>query len=281
MTGKTVVITGASSGIGLETARGLAARDARVVMVVRSRERAEAAIVEIRRTVPDARIEIVLADLYSLAEVRKAGAELRRIADRIDVLVNNAGMIHKTYERTVDGFERTFALNHLAAFLLTYELREVLAASTPARIVTVSSMGHKFARFAWDELATGWKGEISAYGASKLCNIWFAKEAARRMARHGVTSNALHPGTVGTNFGGTTGSVLFKYGIKLARPFLKTPEQGARTSVYLASSPDVATVTGEFFDKCKIVTPSRRARDDESARRLWELSERLTGVTWA
>ncbi len=273
----TIVITGASSGIGLETARGLAAQGARVIMVVRSRERGEAAIANIHATAPDAKLELVLADLYSLADVRKAGAELRRIAPRIDVLVNNAGMIHKTFELTPDGFERTFALNHLAAFLLTYELREVLA----GRIVTVSSMGHKVARFAWDDIATGWKGEIAAYGTSKLCNIWFAKEAARRMASHGVTSNALHPGTVASGFGSTTGSWLFKYGVVLARPFLKTPEQGARTSIYLASSPEVAGVTGEFFDLCKVVTPSRRARDAESARRLWDLSERLTGVTWS
>jgi NAD(P)-dependent dehydrogenase (short-subunit alcohol dehydrogenase family) len=281
MTGKTVAITGASGGIGLETARALAARGARIVMIVRSRERGEAAIATIRGTAPDANIELVLADLYSLADVRKAGAELRGKLDRLDVLVNNAGMIHKTRELTVDGFERTFALNHLAAFLLTYEVRELLAASTPARIVTVSSMGHNFARFDWDTLATGWKGEIAAYGTSKLCNIWFAKEAARRMAKHRVTSNALHPGTVGTNFGGTTGSALFKYGMKVVRRFLKTPEEGARTSVFLASSPEVAGVTGEFFDLCKVVTPSRRARDEASARRLWELSERLTGVTWA
>ena len=280
MTGKTVVITGASAGIGLETARGLAARGARIVMVVRSRERGEAAIADIRGTAPAASLELVLADLYSLDEVRRAGAELRGKLDRIDALVNNAGMIHKTHELTVDGFERTFALNHLAAFLLTYELREVLAASAPARVVTVSSMGHRFARFGWETIATGWHGEIAAYGTSKLCNIWFAKEAARRMAKHGVTSNALHPGTVGSNFGSTTGSVLFKYGVKLFKPFLKTTEQGARTSIYLASSPEVAGVTGEFFDLCKVVQPSRRARDGGSAGRLWELSERLTGTTW-
>jgi len=277
MIGKTVVITGASGGIGLETARGLAERGARVIMAVRSRERGEAAIANIRSTVPDARLELVLADLYSLAEIRAAGAELRGRLERVDALVNNAGMIHKTHELTVDGFERTFALNHLAAFQLTYELRDLLAGG---RVVTVSSQGHRFARFHWDDLATGWPGEIAAYGASKLCNIWFAKEAARRMASRGTTSNALHPGTVASNFGGATGSALFKYGMVIARPFLKTPAQGARTSVYLASSPEVAGVTGEFFNKCKIATPSRRARDEASARRLWELSEQLTGTTW-
>ncbi|MBA3538635.1 MAG: SDR family NAD(P)-dependent oxidoreductase, partial [Deltaproteobacteria bacterium] len=171
---KTVVVTGGSSGIGLETARALAARGARVVMVVRSKARGDAAIANIRTTAPDARVDLVLADLYSLAEVRRAGAELRAMCDRLDVLVNNAGLIHPTRELTGDGFERTFALNHLAAFLLTYELRELLAASAPARVVTVSSMGHMFARFDWDDLATmtRWKGETAVYGASKLCNIW-------------------------------------------------------------------------------------------------------------
>ena len=281
MTGKTVVITGASGGIGLETARGIALRGARIVMVVRSRERGEAAIADIRRTVPDAAIELVLADLYSLDAVRAAGAELRAKLERVDVLVNNAGMIHEAFDLTPDGFERTFALNHLAPFLLTYELRELLAAAAPARVVTVSSMGHRFARFTWESMATEWKGEIAAYGTSKLCNIWFAKEAARRMAPDRVTSNALHPGTVASGFGSTTGSWLFKHGAKLVRPFLKTTEEGARTSIYLASSPEVAATTGEFFDRCKVVAPSRRARDDASARRLWELSERLTGITWA
>jgi len=277
MRGKTVVITGASSGIGLETARALAAKGAAVTMVVRSRERGEAAIAEIRSGVPDARIDLVLADLYSLAEVRRAGAELRAKHPRIDVLVNNAGLIHRARELTVDGFEKTFALNHLAAFLLTYELKGVIA----DRVVTVSSAGHRYARFDWDDLEAmrHWKGEIGVYGASKLCNIWFAREAARRLPA-GVTSNALHPGPVATSFG-QSGSWLFKYGTRIVRPFLLTAAEGARTSVYLASSPEVSGVTGEYFAKCKVKQPSGRARDDASARRLWELSERLCGISWS
>lgn len=282
MKGKTCVITGASSGIGLETARALAAQGARVVMVVRSEQRGQDAIANIKATAPDGQLELVLADLYALAEVRKAGAELRTRCDRIDVLVNNAGLIHNQRELTVDGFERTFALNHLAGFLLTYELRELLAASAPARVVTVASYGHKFARFSWDELATmeHWKGETAVYGASKLCNIWFAKESARRLAAKRITSNALHPGAVASNFG-ASGSWLFKYGTKVIRPFLISVEKGARTSVYLASSPEVEGVTGEYFAKCKVKTPSRKARDDDSARKLWDLSEKLCGVTWS
>ncbi|CAN5866828.1 SDR family oxidoreductase [soil metagenome] len=282
MRGKTVVITGASSGIGLETARALAGQGAMVTMVVRNRERGEAAIANIRGTVPDAQVDLVLADLYSLSEVRQAGAELRAKLDRLDVLVNNAGLIHPTRELTVDGFERTFALNHLAAFLITYELRELLAASAPSRIVTVSSQGHRFSRFSWDDLATmnQWKGEAAVYGTSKLCNIWFARESARRMAARRVTSNALHPGAVASNFG-QSGSWLFKYGTRLLKRLLLTPEQGADTSVYLASSPEVAGVTGQYFIKRKVVQPSRRARDDADAHTLWELSERLCGVSWS
>jgi NAD(P)-dependent dehydrogenase (short-subunit alcohol dehydrogenase family) len=279
MAGRTVVITGASSGIGRETARGLAAMGARIVMVVRSRDRGEAAIADIAKTAPRAEIELVLADLYSLAEARRAGQEIAGKLARLDVLINNAGLIHDHRELTIDGFERTFALNHLAAFAISYELRELLARSAPARIVTVASMGHRFAHFSWDDLPTmpRWSETIS-YGTSKLCNIWFAREAARRMAPR-VTSNSLHPGAVGSNFG-ASGSWFYKWGTKLAKPLLLTPQQGARTSIYLASSPQVANVTGEYFARCKPTTPSRRARDDDSARRLWQLSEKLCGVAW-
>ena len=282
MTAKTVVITGASSGIGLETARALAGQGARVVMVVRSKERGEAAIANILRTVPAGRLELVLADLYSLAEVRQAGAELRSKLDRVDVLVNNAGLIHDKRELTVDGFERTFALNHLAPFLLTYELRELLARSKPARVITVASAGHRYARFSWDDLATmtDWKGEVAVYGASKLCNIWFAREAARKLLDSGVTSNSLHPGAVASSFG-ESGGALFRIGVRIARPFLLTSAQGARTSIHLASSPAVEGVTGEYFAKCKITAPSGGARDDASAKKLWALSEQLCGVTWS
>lgn len=282
MKGRTALVTGASSGIGLETARGLAARGARVVLLVRNRARGEAAMATIRSTVPGAQLELVLADLYSLAEVRRAGAELRGRLDRLHVLVNNAGLIHTSREITVDGFERTFALNHLAAFLLTYELRELLAASAPARIVTVSSFGHNFARVDWDDLPYCARGysETLVYGASKLCNIWFATESARRLAAHGVTSNALHPGAVASNFG-ASGSLLFRVGTRVARPFLLSSASGARTSIHLASAPEVAGLSGKYFVRRKEARPSRAARDAAKAGRLWVLSERLCGVTWS
>jgi NAD(P)-dependent dehydrogenase (short-subunit alcohol dehydrogenase family) len=149
-------------------------------------------------------------------------------------------------------------------------------------VVTVASFGHNFARFDWDDLHTmkRWRGETAVYGASKLCNIWFAREAAKRFTGTRVTSNALHPGAVASNFG-ASGSWLFKYGTKLARPFLLSSEQGARTSIYLASAPEVDGVTGEYFVKCKVKQPSKQARDDAQARKLWELSERLCGITWS
>ncbi len=280
MDAQTVIVTGASSGIGLETARGLAAEGARVVMLCRSAERADAAMSEIRTTVPDAKLEVALADLYSLAEVRRIGAELRGRLTRLDVLVNNAGLIHEERALTVDGIERTFALNHLAAFLLTYELRELLAASAPARVVTVASIGHRFARLDWDDLVLANRySEARVYGNSKLCNILFAREAARRLRGARVTSNSLHPGAVASNFG-AGGSWLFRVGPRIAKRFMLTPARGARTSIYLASSPEVAGVTGEYFVRRKVARPSRLARSDEAAARLWALSEELCGVTW-
>lgn len=276
MTGKTVAITGASSGIGLETARGLARLGAKIVAIVRSRERAKAALADLGD------VEIVTADLYSMGEVRLAGAELRRRLSRLDVLVHNAGAIHATRELTIDGFEKTFALDHLAAFLLTYELRELLVASAPARIVTLSSMGHRLAWFRWDDLATmdRWPGATAAYGAAKLCNIWFAREAARRFAAANVTSNAVHPGAVASNFG-STGSTLFRIASRAARPFLKTPEEGARTSIHVASAPELEGATGLYFANERPRKPSRWARDDDEAHRLWTYSERLCGVQFS
>jgi NAD(P)-dependent dehydrogenase (short-subunit alcohol dehydrogenase family) len=279
--GKTVVVTGASSGIGLETARALASMGARVLMVVRDRGRGEAALAEIRRGAPDAALELVLADLYRQADVRAAGEAIRGLAPRLDVLVNNAGLIHREARLTEDGVDQTFALNHLAAFLLSYELRDVLAAAAPARIVTVASLGHRLARFDWDDLPynRAWKGETAVYGTSKLCNIWFAAESARRLAGRGITSNALHPGAVNSNFG-ASGSWFYRAGMVLVRPFLLSSAGGARTSVYLASAPEVADVSGAYFVRCRARKPSRQARDPEAARRLWALSEQLTGVRW-
>lgn len=276
---KTVVVTGASSGLGLETARVLAAGGDRIVMVVRNRAKAEAAATQIRSATPGSQIDLVIADLYVIADVRRAAAQIRALVPHVDVLINNAGLIHDRRELTPDGLERTFALNHLAAFVLTYELRDHLREG--GRVATVSSNGHAFSYLRWDDLATRerWPGGILVYGASKLCNIWFAREAAKRLAVRRITSNSLHPGAVATGFG-ASGSVVMRVGAKLARPLLLSPEEGARMSIHLARSPEVEGITGEYFARGKIARPSRQARDDDSARRLWELSEQLTGVTW-
>jgi NAD(P)-dependent dehydrogenase (short-subunit alcohol dehydrogenase family) len=276
---KSVVITGASSGIGLETARVLASRGYRVIMVVRNQAKAEAARDAIVTATPGAAVDIVLADLYLQADVRRAGAEIRSRFAPIDVLVNNAGLIHARRELTSDGIEKTFALNHIAAFLLTHELRDHIVEA--GRVVTVSSGGHRFAVVRWDDLARQerWTNATLVYGASKLCNLWFTREAARRFGARRITCNALHPGAVATSFG-ASGSAIFRAGIRIARPFLRTVEQGAETAIYLASAPEVGGTTGAYFIDCKPATPSRAARDDDSARRLWELSEQLTGVMW-
>ena len=276
MDGKVVAITGASSGIGLETARALGNMGARIIAIVRDKAKAEAALAGTPH-------DIVVADLYSLAEVRAAGSEIRRRFDRLDVLINNAGAIHWKREVTVDGFEKTFALDHLTPFLLTYELKNLLAASAPARIVTVASAGHRFASFKWDDLATmtKWKGAASVYGASKLCNIWFARESARRMAKFNVTSNSLHPGTIGSGFGQNTESRFVKLAAPIVKRFLKTTEEGARTSVYVASSPALEGASGLYYVDEKPTKPSRWARDDHEAVKLWELSEKLCGVHWS
>jgi retinol dehydrogenase-12 len=280
MKGRTCLVTGASSGIGLETVRGLAAQDATVVLLCRSKERGEAAIAEVKRTAPSASLHLLLADLYSMAEVRRAAAEYRSRFDKLHVLVNNAGLIHSARELTVDGFEKTFALNHLAAYLLTHELIDLLERSSPARVVTVASVAHKWGKLVFDDLQSerGFS-EIGVYGTSKLCNILFSNELARRTAGAGVTSNSLHPGTVASNFG-ASGGWFMKYGTKIAAPFMLTSAKGARTSIYLAGSPEVEGVTGKYFVRCREAKPTSTATDAALARTLWDASAKLVGISW-
>jgi retinol dehydrogenase-12 len=279
MQGKRVVITGASGGIGLETARGLAAKGAELVMVVRSQARGEAAIAEIRKTAPQVVASLVLADLSRMADVRRAGAHIRDRYPRVDVLLNNAGGLHGTRELTDDGFEKTFAINHLAYFLLTRELRPVLVASAPARIVSVSSDAHKFGKLDLDDLQ--WEKrpyrQLEVYGVSKLCNILFARELATRLAGTGVTSNSVHPGLIASDFG-REGKGAYRMILPLLRLVAGSVEKGARTSIWLASAPEVEGVTGKYFHKCKERQSSKDARDDELARRLWAKTEQLLGT---
>jgi NAD(P)-dependent dehydrogenase (short-subunit alcohol dehydrogenase family) len=279
MSGQTCLVTGATSGIGKETALRLATLGATVIIVARDAARGEAAAAEIGSRVPRATVEVMTADLSSLAQVRRLAGEVLARQDRLDVLVNNAGVISTRRQLTTDGLEVTFAVNHLAPFLLTTLLRGLLERSAPARVVTVSSAAHKQARaIPWDDLPYGGRSaQGQAYPLSKLLNILFTSELARRLHGTGVTANCLHPGFVRTALGrdvtGALGAVL-----PLILRVQPGPASGAETPVYLASSPEVARVTGGYFVKCKPAEPSALARDARAAARLWALSADLAGA---
>lgn len=278
MKGKVCVVTGATTGIGRETARGLAAAGATVVLLGRDGARAEDARADLTATTGNENLHVALADLASLAEVRRVGAELRARFPVVHVLVNNAGAIFGSREETVDGFERTFAVNHLAYFLLTHELLRSLRAGGPARIVNVSSAAHKIGKLHWDDLQlTQGYAQFKAYSQSKLANILFTRELARRLQGSGITANSLHPGTIASNFG-KSGSRFFAWLVRLARVFLIGPVRGARTSLYLATAPELAGVTGEYFQRCKRAKTTKSAKNDEDAARLWKLSEAMCQV---
>jgi NAD(P)-dependent dehydrogenase (short-subunit alcohol dehydrogenase family) len=267
------VVTGATSGIGLATAVGLARAGRTVVLCGRNPTRLEAAVAKVQAE-SSAPHRTVVCDMASLADVRRAAAELASL-ERIDVLVNNAGVLKHERSVTVDGYEETFAVNHLAPFLLTTLLLDKLAASAPARVVNVSSVVHRGARIRWDELqSTRRYTGLRAYAQSKLANLLFTRELARRMEGRGVTANALHPGGVRTELPADEKG-LFAFAFRLAGPLLRSPERGARTSIWLATSPEVAGVTGRYFVDCKERRPGRAALDDEAARRLWAVSEEL------
>jgi NAD(P)-dependent dehydrogenase (short-subunit alcohol dehydrogenase family) len=279
MTGKTVVITGANSGIGLETAVALAKAGAKTLITVRDRARGEAAVAEIRERSGRDDVDVVVFDLGSIASTRRGAADILARCARIDVLVNNAGVVLSSRRETEDGLEATFAVNHLGPFVLTELLLDRIKQSAPARIVNVASTAHKGARkgLNFDDLQSTFAyGGMQVYSKSKLANIYFTTELARRLEGTGVTVNCLHPGTVATGYGrdGDSSGVL-AFGLKVIKPFILSAARGARTSIYLASSPDVAAVTGQYFVKNKARQPSKVAQDDEAARRLWKSSEEL------
>jgi retinol dehydrogenase 12 len=280
MTGKTVVITGGNSGIGRETARVLAGAGARVVITARDKARGEAAVSHLRSANQGCQIDLVVFDLGDLGSVRSGAEQILAICDRIDVLVNNAGVVLSDRRESADGYEATLAINHLGPFLLTALLLDHLKQSAPARVVTVASTAHKGARHGldFDDLqSTEHYHGMQVYSRSKLANIYFTTELARRLAGSGVTANCLHPGTVRTGYGRDGDSRGFlAFGLKIAAPFFLSPEQGARTSIFLASSPEVEAVGGQYYIKCKPRVPSKAARDDEAAKRLWQISEELT-----
>ncbi len=279
MRGKTCVITGATSGIGLLAAIGLGGAGARLLLVGRDRARGAAALARLRQAAPAVEAEVIYADLAQLGEVRRVAATLLDRLPRIDVLLNNAGAYFVRRAVTADGLERTFALNHMAYFLLTDLLRTRLAASAPARVVSVASEAHRNAALDFDDLQTerrynGWK----AYQRSKLCNILFTRELARRLTGSGVTANCVPPGFVASRFGDDNGG-LFKLGLSLAKRFYGiAPERGAEGPILLASSPDVAETSGAYFNKRRPSTPSAAAQDDAAAARLWQESARIAGI---
>jgi retinol dehydrogenase 12 len=272
---KTCLVTGATNGIGKATAGRLAELGATVLAVARDRARGEQVAAEIRRRAPRARVEVLTADLSRLGQVRTLAAQVQDRYDRLDVLVNNAGVAKFHRELTPDGLGVTFATNHLGPFLLTNLLLDQLKKSAPARVVTVSSDRHKQQRsIPWDDLEH--RRECS-YKASKLLNILFTYELARRLVGIGVTANCLSPGFVRTNLGReATGA--FRVFLRLARPFQSSPEAGAQTSVYLATSPEVAKVSGRYFEKCTPAESSALSQDPAAAERLWQLSAQLSGL---
>ncbi|HUO68041.1 MAG TPA: SDR family oxidoreductase [Gammaproteobacteria bacterium] len=278
MTGRICLVTGATRGIGRATAEALAKSGAHVLL--HGRDSASVGAV-CREMIRYGQVTGVVGDLSSLAAVRKLATEIAAQYPRLDVLVNNAGTGARRRQVTVDGYERTFAINHLAPFLLTNLLLDKLKAGKAARVVTVSSMAHRGSKLDFDDLnweKRKFKG-LGAYGASKLANILFTVELANRLAGSGVTANCLHPGVVATNiftaFGGRTGKIF----TVLLRPFMLSPADGAKTSIYLASSPEVGNVTGKFFDKCREVAPTAAGQDAAAAKRLWDVSAKLTRLS--
>jgi NAD(P)-dependent dehydrogenase (short-subunit alcohol dehydrogenase family) len=277
MNDKVCVITGATSGIGKAAATALARQGAQVVVVGRDPGRAEATAAEIG-AVSTAPPKVEIADLASMEQVRALAGRLASL-ERIDVLINNAGLVLGEHRVTKDGFEHVFAVNHLAPFLLTNLLLPKLTGSAPARVITVTSDAHSAAKLDLDDpsLEHGWDSWRS-YANSKLANILFTRELAHRLDGTGVTANCAHPGVVRTGFGRES-KPLMRFGMTLARPFFLSPERGADTIVYLASSPDVAGETGGYYVKRQRREPSAAARDDAAARKLWDISEKMTGLT--
>lgn len=280
MQGKTVVVTGATSGIGEVAALKLAGKGARIVFIARDRNRGEVTLAKLNATAPGLSHKVHYADLTLLAEMKRVAAEIAASEPRVDVLINNAGAAFAQRQVTADGFELTFALNHLSYFVITAGLRERLLGSAPARIVSTSSAAHRGMNIDLDDLQSAKNySSIKAYGRSKLENILFTRELARRLQGAGVTANCLHPGFVATRFGHESGGVLQQL-LKAVQIFAITPEKGAETIVYLAASPDVAGINGEYFIKNQIAKPSSAARDGAMASALWRKTADLTGVDW-
>jgi NAD(P)-dependent dehydrogenase (short-subunit alcohol dehydrogenase family) len=278
MRGKTIVITGATSGIGEVTAIRLAEQGARIVFTARDDERAKTTMAKLQKANGASEHVVHLADLSLLAEQKRVAGEIAA-EPQIDVLIDNAGAIFNKRSETADGLEKTFALNHMAYFTLTKLLLDKIKATPGARIVVVASNAHRGAQLAFDDLQSkqGYGG-FKVYSKSKLCNILFTRALARRLAGTGVTANSLHPGFVATRFGDQSGGVMQRL-VAIAKPVgAISPEEGAKTIIYLASSPDVAMVSGEYFYECKTTAPTKEAQNDADAERLWRVSAEIAGL---
>lgn len=278
--GKVVLITGATSGLGKVAAVELAKKHATVVIAGRDPARTRAAVKEVEEQGGHVAAEGLVADLSSMGEVSRLANEVVKRYARLDVLINNVGAIFAQRLSTVDGYERTFALNHLSQFLLTNLLLDRLRAGAPSRIVNVSSRAHEGAAINFDNLqgerGYGYGGG-RAYGQSKLANIMFTYELARRLVGTGVTANAMHPGTVATSFGENSGG-LMGFGMKIFHRFAISPEEGADTIIYLASSPEVEGITGQYWVKRRPVRSSPASYDESAQKRLWDVSAQMTGL---
>ena len=282
MKGKVCVITGGTDGIGKAAAYGLATRGARLLVHGRDPNKGARAVAELKARSGNPDIELLPADFGSLAEVRGLAAAVLERARRIDVLVNNAGGIFFKRAVSKDGYEMTFAVNHLAPFLLTHLLLDALQRGAPSRIVTTASNAHLRAKIPFDDLQlTGKYSPMGAYGISKLANILFTRALARRLEGKAVSATCLHPGFVRTNFGANNNkdmSAVLRAIFRLVSRFARTPEKGAETVVYLATSPDVHGESGGYYFDCKPLSPSPAGQDDDASERLWQASEQLVGI---
>jgi NAD(P)-dependent dehydrogenase (short-subunit alcohol dehydrogenase family) len=280
MKGKVCFITGGTDGIGRAAAHDLAVQGARLLVHGRDPDKGSRAVEELKAATGNPAIEFVQADFSSLAEVRRLAAVVVERAPRLDVLINNAGGIFAKRLSSREGFEMTFAVNHLAPFLLTHLLLDTLKGAQPSRIVTTSSAAHRGAKLPFDDLQAARKySAMGAYGTSKLANILFTRALAKRLKGTAVTATCLHPGFVRTGFGrGFDGSPVVRNMFRLISLFARTPEKGAETVVYLATSPQVQGASGGYYFDCKPIEPTAAAQDDSAAERLWQVSERLVGI---
>jgi NAD(P)-dependent dehydrogenase (short-subunit alcohol dehydrogenase family) len=276
MDGKTLVITGATSGIGAAAAQALAKQGARIVFIARDRQRGQTTLAKLRSITPKCDHQVHYADLSRVDEMKRVATDIAASEPRIDVLINNAGILANSRQVTLEGIELTFAVNHLSYFVITHLLRERLAAD--ARIVNTASRAHARGTVAFDDLqSTRRYVGREVYSMTKLCNVLFTRELARRLANTSITVNCMSPGFVATRWGANSGG-LVQRALNVAKVFARTPEQGAQTMLHLASSPDVAKITGGYFHDCKQLEPSAEAQNPDVAQRLWDVSMKLAGL---